>query len=135
MLIGKLIKRNGEHFIKDVTNDCVHHVENADGLDLFGWYAFEINEDDEAVDLKPAREALIEYGIRPDTGSFYVTKPENESDSDAPAAESYFGTCEISGMRGDIVPCLYLSTDGSVVEVNAGTWLVHSVLGQLAGAF
>lgn len=135
MNLGKLIRRNDGVFIKDLTNETRHYVPSyIEGTDLkLGeYYSFEINENDDAVDLVPADKALSDYGIQGSTGSFYTVKNEND---DAEEAETYFGSCELTGMRGDIVPCLYLDTEGNVVEVNAGTWLVHSVLGKLAGAF
>lgn len=132
MNLGKLVKRQGEFFIRDLATEALHHVVSVQDLKLNEYYSFEVNENDDAVDLMEASKALMEYGIQGSTGSFYTVK--NDTD-DAEEAESYFGSCELTGMRGDIVPCLYLDTEGNIVEVNAGTWLVHSVLGKLAGAF
>lgn len=136
MNIGRLIKKHNELFIKDLASENLHHVENVTSELVRGeYYSYEINENDDAIDLIPAHAALKEYGIRADTGSFYNELNDEDPSADPIEAESFFGTCELTGMRGDVVPCLYLDTDGNVVRVEAGTWLVHSVLGKLAGAF
>jgi hypothetical protein len=139
MNIGKLVKRHDEYFVRDLTTDQLHHATATQALRLGEYYSFEINEDDDAVDIVAAADALLAYGIQASTGSFYNTLKEEDpeaSDADeADEAEAFFGTCELTGMRGSIVPCLYLDTYGNVVVVQAGEWLVHSVLGKLAGAF
>lgn len=129
MMLGKLVRKNGEYFVRDLTTEDLHHVPDASGLTLFGYYSFEVNEDDDATDLKPAADALRDYGVNPEFGSFYCTEECDE-------AEAFFGTCELTGMKGSIVPCRYRSADGSeVVTLRVGEWLVGSVLGSLAGAF
>lgn len=72
---------------------------------------------------------LKDLGIEFNTISFYCTKDDDE-------AESFFGTCDLTGIKGDIVPCIGIDSEtGKVVEFEVGTWLVHGKLGKLAGAF
>ena len=134
MNIGKFIRRNGTFFIRCLTTKELHHVECSEGAFSLGeYYSFEINENDDAVELTHAADALQAYGIQASTGSFFTVR--NEETNEPEEAESFFGTCELTGMKGDVVPCLYLDTDGNVVSVEVGTWLVFTVLGKLAGAF
>jgi hypothetical protein len=72
--------------------------------------------------------ALKELDIQANTISFYT-------DTEGSELESSFGTCDLSGERGDIVPCIALNSEGKVISFEAGTWLVHGHLGKLAGAF
>lgn len=79
--------------------------------------------------LKETKEYLKVNKIVAASISFYVSEDsENEG-------ESFFGLCELSGMKGDVVSCRALDTEGNLVRFNAGTWLVHGALGKLAGAF
>lgn len=83
-------------------------------------------------------QRLEELDIRPNTVSFYVATPEecdDEGDCTDGESEAFFGTCDISGIRGDIVHCMALNSKNEVVRFDAGTWLVHGHLGKLAGAF
>jgi hypothetical protein len=127
MNIGKLVKGIGGTFIKDLSSGDLHHVDSNE-FKVGEYYSYEINENDDAVDLLHAAEALIDWGITPDTGSFYCTADDDE-------AESFFGTCELTGIKGNVVPCLYRSPKGDIVQCEFGDWLVHSVLGKFAGAF
>lgn len=78
---------------------------------------------------------LADLGIRYNTISFYCTKDDTE-------AESNFGTCDLTGIRGNVVPCIALDADGDVVEFEVLECIVHggegvkgALLGRLAGAF
>ncbi len=135
MNFGKIINKGGQTFVRDLSSNDLHHVEGHTDATLGAYVTYEIDVDDNAVDITLAGLALLEYGIQASTGSFYNERSDDDDASDVIEAEAFFGTCELSGIKGDIVPCLYLDTDGNVVRVEAGTWLVHSVLGKLAGAF
>lgn len=78
---------------------------------------------------------LADLGIRYNTISFYRTKDDDE-------AESNFGTCDLTGIRGNVVPCIALDADDEIVEfevleciVHGGTDVRGALLGRLAGAF
>ncbi len=72
---------------------------------------------------------LADLDIRYDTITFYATKENDE-------AESNFGTCDLTGWKGNVVPCIALSTStGEVVEFEVLDVFVHGRLGKLAGAF
>lgn len=70
-------------------------------------------------------------GIRANTISFYVAEEGSDDDD----SEAFFGTCDLSGIRGDVVHCMALDRNDEIVRFEAGTWLVHGYLGKLAGAF
>ena len=74
-------------------------------------------------------EELKNQGLQGSVFSFYVDIDGNEM------SDCEFGTCELSSIRGDLVNCITLDTDGNVVSILVGTWLVHGHLGKLAGAF
>lgn len=71
---------------------------------------------------------LDSLGIRFNTVSFFRTKEDDE-------AESYFGTCDLTGIKGNIVPCIALDHDGAVVQFGVLDSIVQGKLGRLAGAF
>lgn len=74
-------------------------------------------------------EVLKEQDIRPNTISFYV---DESGDGEA---EPYFGTCDLSGERGSVAPCMALNSKDEIVRFDAGEWLIAGHLGKLAGAF
>ena len=74
-------------------------------------------------------EELKIQGLQGSVFSFYTDTEGNE------LPDTEFGTCELSGIRGDLVNCITLDTEGNVVSILVGTWLVHGHLGKLAGAF
>jgi hypothetical protein len=79
-----------------------------------------------------SKELIIELnklGLLANTFSFYVDENGEEQ------GDTVFGTCEISGIRGDIVGCTCLDKKGNVVYIEVGEWLVGGALGKLAGAF
>lgn len=78
-------------------------------------------------------QMLKDLDIQASTISFYNVLTEDGEDAED--AEGYFGTCDLSGMQGDVVPCLALNSKGKIISFEAGTWLVHGILGKLAGAF
>lgn len=69
-------------------------------------------------------ELLKSECIRVETISFYVDD-----------SEASFGTCDLTGERGNVVQCSALTIHGDVYHFEAGDWLVHGLLGKLAGAF
>jgi hypothetical protein len=77
---------------------------------------------------------LKDMGICGGTASFYVSEEPDEN-GEYGESESFFGTCDISGIKGDIVHCIALDENDNIIHFNAGTWLVHGYLGELAGAF
>lgn len=79
------------------------------------------------------RAWLASSGVNVHTISFYSVG--GAVDGEAEEAEAFFGTCEITGVRGNVVPCQALDADGELISFEAGDWLVHGVLGKLAGAF
>ena len=79
-------------------------------------------------------QALEDQGIQGSTISFYVSEEPDEN-GEYSESESFFGTCDLSGIKGDIVHCMALGKDGELIHFDAGTWLVHGHLGRIAGAF
>lgn len=127
-LLGKCIVRNKTKLIReDDTNRLFSAPEHA----VVGErYSFEVNEDDDAVDLQVESEWMTEcLGVDLRTISFYQTIDDEE-------AETHFGTCDLTGMRGDLVPCIALDSETKeVVEFEVLASIVHSTLGKYAGAF
>lgn len=74
-------------------------------------------------------ERLKELEINASTMSFYVDENGNEQ------SDTSFGTCEISGIKGDVAGCTYLDNDDNIQYIEVGTWLISGRLGKLAGAF
>lgn len=77
---------------------------------------------------------LAEMGIQGSTISFYSTY-DRETKECVEISDTSFGDCEISGVVGDLVDCCALADDGTIVNFQAGTWLVFGPLGKIAGAF
>lgn len=72
---------------------------------------------------------LADLGVRFDTVSFYCTPDDDE-------AEAFFGTCDLTGMKGNIVPCMGLDSETSeIITFEVLEAFVHGRLGKLAGAF
>lgn len=72
---------------------------------------------------------LNDLGIAFNTVSFYCTPDDQE-------AESFFGTCDLTGIKGNIVPCMGIDREtGKVVTFEVLDSFVHGRLGKLAGAF
>lgn len=126
--LGKCVVRNKTKLIReDDSNRLFAAPEHA----VIGErYHFEINEDDDAVDLQIESEWMTEHlGVNLSTISFYRTKEDEE-------AETHFGSCDLTGVRGDLVPCIGLDIESNeVVEFEVLASIVHSTLGRYAGAF
>jgi hypothetical protein len=137
MNLGKLIKKHDQLFIRDLGTSDLHHAPSAIELKLGAYYSYDVNEDDDAVDLKDAATALLEYGIQPSTGSFYSVGHVDSDDDEEPweDVEAFYGQCQLTGLQGDVAPCQYLDSENKVIDIEVGTWLIHTVLGKLAGAF
>ncbi|NJO65363.1 MAG: hypothetical protein HC836_46905 [Richelia sp. RM2_1_2] len=77
-------------------------------------------------------QELKDQGLQGSVFSFYSSIEDGVA-TEMPDTE--FGHCDLSGERGDLVNCTTLDTDGNIVNLQVGTWLVHGHLGKLAGAF
>lgn len=88
---------------------------------------------------------LNDLGVRFDTINFY-TAPCYECGGNDDActecsehgyvdAEADFGTCDLTGWKGNVVPCIGLDADDNVVNFKVLDTFVHGRLGKLAGAF
>lgn len=77
---------------------------------------------------------LAEMGLQGSTISFYSTYSREKGEC-VESPDTSFGDCEISGDVGDLVDCCALGDDGKIHNFQAGTWLVHTALGKIAGAF
>lgn len=100
-----------------------------------------------ARDAVPNVEAWIkDQGIDPKTISFYsmpaesctwLDELERDDDDDSPVdVEGHYGTCDITGIQGTVVPCMAcLKDSGEIIEFEALESLVGGPLGKLAGAF
>lgn len=72
-------------------------------------------------------------GIDARSISFYERLDGNGSTE---TSDESFGTCDISGIRGSLVPCVACTEEGGeLIEFEAGEWLVDGALGKIAGYF
>lgn len=72
---------------------------------------------------------LNDLGVRLNTVSFFCTKNNDE-------AEPFFGTCDLTGIKGSVVPCIGIAQDSDeIVEFEVLESIVGGRLGKLAGAF
>jgi hypothetical protein len=88
---------------------------------------------------------LNDLGVRYNTITFYTAPCYECSGTDEECkvcdeygyvdAETNFGTCDLTGWKGNVVPCIGLDADGEIVHFKVLDSFVHGRLGKLAGAF
>jgi hypothetical protein len=96
------------------------------------------------IQIDTEKYELKDLGIKFHTISFYSQHVGTESNGNTimDEQEANFGTCDLTGIRGNVVPCVALDDDGNIVNFEVLECIVHggegvkgALLGRLAGAF
>lgn len=71
---------------------------------------------------------------RVDADGETVRGTQDDADDDV-SDDPWFGSCDISGERGNVYRCTAVTKDGDMVDFDVASHLITGPLGRIAGAF